>query len=150
MSGETIVYQYDSLKRLTSAGSTPNAGSSTTAWNEQFGFDGFGNLTGKTLNGTVQPIAVNATTNQLSSAVYDANGNMTSGAGATISYTEDNRMLTATETSGGMEYYWYAPDGKRIWRWMANGTHEFTLYGVHGERLCTYADSRGRDGLVAE
>jgi YD repeat-containing protein len=143
LSGETIVYQYDSLKRLTSASSTPGSGSSAAPWTQQFGYDGFGNLTGKTTNGTLLPIAVNAATNQLSSAYYDANGNMFSGAGATITYTEDNRMLSATETGGGTEYYWYAPDGKRIWRQMASGTHEFMFYGARGELLGTFMDSYG-------
>jgi YD repeat-containing protein len=52
VSGETIVYQYDALKRLTSATSTPNTGSSTAAWTETFQYDGYGNLTAKVLNGT--------------------------------------------------------------------------------------------------
>jgi hypothetical protein len=39
LSGETIRYQYDALKRLSSA-------SSTQGWGQQFVFDGFGNLTG--------------------------------------------------------------------------------------------------------
>ena len=50
LSGETTVYQYDSLKRLTSAAATPALGSSAAAWTEQFGYDGFGNLTSKNLN----------------------------------------------------------------------------------------------------
>src|SRR5579863_3876011 len=86
LSGETIAYQYDSLKRLTSAGSTPISGSTPTAWTQTYQYDGFGNLTAKALNGTTTPIAVNAATNQLSSANYDLNGNMTSGAGATLTY----------------------------------------------------------------
>ncbi len=84
VSGETIVYQYDALKRLTSASSSAIPGSSAANWTETFGYDGFGNLTGKTLNGILQSIPVVAQSNQLSSAVDDANGNMTSGAGATI------------------------------------------------------------------
>ena len=47
MSGETIVYTYDSLRRLTQAASTPNAGSTPPAWTQQFQYDGFGNLTAK-------------------------------------------------------------------------------------------------------
>ena len=49
------------------------------AWNEAFQYDGFGNLTGKTLNGTLGAIPVNAATNQLAGPNYDLNGNMTSG-----------------------------------------------------------------------
>jgi len=143
LSGETIVYQYDVLKRLTSASSTPTTGSSTPAWNEQFSYDGFGNLTGKTLNGTLQSIPVTAATNQLQNATYDANGNTTSGAGAgaTAAYNVDNRMMSAQETSGGIEYYFYAPDGKRVWRQLANGTHQFTFYGAYGEQLGVFTDA---------
>lgn len=42
---------------------------------------------------------------------------------------------------------WYAPDGKRIWRQMVSGTHEFMFYGAHGELLGTYTDSYGRAPL---
>ena len=59
-------------------------------------FDGFGNLTAKVLNGTTTPISVNAATNQLTNAYYDANGNMTSGAGASFTFDASNRIATAS------------------------------------------------------
>ncbi len=116
VSGETIAYQYDALKRLNSAASTPISGSTPTAWTQTFQYDGFGNLTAKVLNGTTNAIAVNAPTNQLSNANYDANGNMTSGAGATLTYDEANRTITAQEVSGGKEYYAYDAENKRVHR----------------------------------
>ena len=64
LSGETIAYQYDALKRLTSASSAPINGSTPTAWTQTYQYDGFGNLTAKVLNGTSTPIAVNAAINQ--------------------------------------------------------------------------------------
>ena len=94
VSGETVTYQYDVLKRLTSASSTPMTGSSAQPWNESFQYDGFGNLNAKVLNGTTQTVAVNPQTNQLSNALYDGNGNMTSGAGATFAYDEGNRLAS--------------------------------------------------------
>ena len=139
ISGETISYQYDRLKRLTSASSTPNTGSPTAAWNEAFQYDGFGNLTGKTLNGTAGAIPVNAATNQLANAYYDLNGNMTSGAGATLTYDESNRLTSAAEVSGGIEYYSYSPDNKQVWRQLPNGNAEYTVYGAHGEKLGVFA-----------
>ncbi len=141
VSGETIVYQYDALKRLTSASSSAIPGSSAANWTETFGYDGFGNLTGKTLNGVLQSIPVVAQSNQLSSAIYDANGNMTSGAGATLTYNVDNRMISAAEVTGGIEYYEYGPDGKRVWRERSSGIWEFTFYGAYGERLGVYNNS---------
>jgi len=49
VSGETISYQYDALKRLLSASSSPNAGGTPAAWMQSYSYDGFRNLTGKTL-----------------------------------------------------------------------------------------------------
>jgi RHS repeat-associated protein len=135
LSGETIGYNYDRLKRLTSASSTPNTGSTTAAWTQTYQYDGFGNLTAKVLNGTSTPIAVSAATNHLSNANYDGNGNMTSGVSATLTYDVANRLATASEVSGGMEYYGYAPDNKRVFRQLANGQQQFTLYGAKGEKL---------------
>jgi hypothetical protein len=80
------------------------------------------------LNGTSTPIAVNASTNQLSSAYYDANGNMTSGAGATLTYDVSNRVEYAQETGGGIEYYGYAPDNKRVFRQLTSGQKQLTFY----------------------
>ncbi len=137
LSGETITYLYDSLRRLTSATSTPLAGGVPSGWAETFGYDGFGNLTSKVLNGTSAPIAVNAGTNQLSNALYDFNGNMISGAGATLTYDVANRLASAAEVSGGVEYYGYAPDNKRVLRLLGNGHQEITFYGARGEKLAT-------------
>src|SRR5665213_1547605 len=136
--GLTTTYQYDALKRLTSA--TASASQYTAAWAETFQYDGFGNMTGKTLNGSpTATLSVNAATNRLTNAGYDANGNMWSGAGAGLSYDEANRIVAASETSGGTEHYGYAPDNKRIYRLKADGvTEEFTFYGAKGERLGVY------------
>jgi RHS repeat-associated protein len=133
-----FVNQYDSLKRLTSSASTPNTGSSTAAWTQTFQYDGYGNLTAKVLNGTTTSIAVNAATNQLSSASCDYNGNMTSGVGATFTFDVANRMLSAAEVSGGVEYYGYAPDNKRIYKKLTSGAEEYTFYGGRGEKLGVY------------
>ena len=128
LSGETISYQYDALKRLTSA-------ASTAAWTQTYQYDGFGNLTAKVLNGSSTPIPVNAATNQLTNASYDANGNMTSGAGATLTYDEANRISAATETSGGAAYYGYSPDNKRIYMNGGGLAEQWTFYGAKGEKL---------------
>ena len=135
LSGETITYQYDALKRLTSASS-----SSATPWAQTFQYDGFGNLTAKVLNGTTTPIPVTAATNRLTNAYYDANGNMTSGGGASMAYDEANRISAVSATSGGTEYYGYAADNKRVY-WLGqdrslNGpTEHIIFYGSHGEKL---------------
>ena len=151
ITGETIGYQYDQLKRLTSASSTPNrVQPRAVVLTETFQYDGFGNLTAKVLNGTTQAIAVNAATNQLSSAYYDANGNVTSGAGATLAYDVSNRLEYAQETGGGIEYYGYAPDNKRVFRQLASGQQQLTFYGARGEKLGVYQISGGAASLISQ
>ena len=79
----TTSYQYDPLKRLTSA-TAQSTGSAPSPYAQTFQYDGFGNLTAKVLNETSTPIAVNGTTNQLANAYYDLNGNMLSGRGGYV------------------------------------------------------------------
>jgi RHS repeat-associated protein len=50
-----------------------------------------------------------------------------------------NRVVSAQEVSGGIEYYGYAADNKQVYRLLPNGSQEFTLYGVHGEKLGVYS-----------
>ncbi len=95
-------------------------------------------------------IAVNALTNQLSSAYYDANGNVTSGAGATLAYDVSNRLEYAQETGGGIEYYGYAPDNKRVFRQLASGQQQLTFYGARGEKLGVYQISGGAASLISQ
>lgn len=109
--------------------------SSAQAYSESFQFDGFGNLTAKVLNNNTTPIAVSGATNQLANGSYDLNGNMTSGAGATLTYDGANRLISAAEVSGGMEYYGYGADNQRMYKLKANGTEEWTFYGAFGEKL---------------
>ena len=127
--------RYDQLKRLTAA-------SSTASWSQTYTYDGFGNLTAKG-GSAPQTLAVNAATNRLSSAYYDNNGNMTSGFGATFTFDESNRVATAAETSGGLEYYIYSADNKRVYRMSSGGTEYWTFYGAFGEKLGVYTYSSG-------
>ena len=48
------------------------------------------------VRGVPTSIPVNGATNRLQNAGYDANGNMISGAGATLVYDEANRIVSAT------------------------------------------------------
>lgn len=74
VTGETIAYLYDSLKRLASA-------SSTAGWSDGYSFDGSGNLTGMSGSGGAPSlsVSVNAATNQIwpANIAYDGNGNVT-------------------------------------------------------------------------
>lgn len=145
VSGETISYQYDSLKRLISASSSPNVGTTPAAWTQSLQYDGFGNLTAKVLNGTATTIGVDSTTNQLSGSSYDANGNMLTGMGNTITYDGSNRIASVTPISGGTEYFLYDGANKPIYHKTGGGQEELTLYGIQGEKLATWTISTGCD-----
>jgi hypothetical protein len=110
ISGETVTYQYDSLKRLVSA--------SGSGWSETYGYDSFGNLTSKTPTGGAPTLsqAVNASTNQIVGQTYDANGNQLSGPLGTLTYDPENRLLTAT----GVQYG-YDSANKRVWKGTISG-----------------------------
>lgn len=108
-SGETITYQYDSLKRLSSA-------TSSQGWGQGFSYDGFGNLTAKNAlsgNPPVGSYGVDASTNRLTGASYDANGNQLSAPYGYVNAAYDvaNRLTTAT--LNGTANYEYDPSNKR-------------------------------------
>jgi len=147
MSGETVSYSYDALKRLISASSTPTTGSSPAAWTQTFGYDGFGNLTSKVLNSGSNsiPWAVDPATNRFGSgSSYDLNGNLLSGPGVTLSYDEANRVASVASGSGGTQYYTYSPDNKRIFGplgYSGAGVSlptGWTFYGAYGEKLGSF------------
>ena len=94
VSGETVSYQYDALKRLLSA--------SGTGWSESYTYDGYGNLTQMSPTGsapmlslTVAVDANNVPTNQINAlgVIYDSNGNQTKGfGGLLLTYDAANRI----------------------------------------------------------
>ena len=72
ITGEQVVYAYDSLNRLASAGAT------SSSWGQSYGYDGFGNLASQTVTAGSAPaysVAPDPTTNHVGST--DANGNST-------------------------------------------------------------------------
>jgi len=138
-SGEVVTYQYDSLNRVTSAGSS-------VGWTQSFDFDEFGNLWSQTMtNGTATPMSVNIdmATNRINSSgwSHDANGNTnempTLGGNATLSYDLDNRLSSWTGP-GGVEQDGYLADNKRVWKKASSGAETVYFYGAGGQRLITY------------
>jgi YD repeat-containing protein len=116
ISGEQVVYAYDSLNRLASAGAT------SSSWGQSYSYDGFGNLTNQTVTAGTAPslsVVYNAATNRQSSECADANGNILGGtmvgsfcSGQLYNYDVENRLVSpATNTQ-----YAYAPGNKRVWR----------------------------------
>ncbi len=68
---------------------------------------------------------------------------MTSGVGATLTYDEANRMITAQEVSGGKEYYGYDAANKRVYRVTSSRQEQITFYGAFGEKLGVYGIQAG-------
>ncbi len=127
ISGQQVNYTYDSLKRLSTAG-TSGAG-----WGQAYAYDGFGNLTAATVtqgSGVNFAQAYDPATNHAVGNVqfaYDANGNET---WPSASYDGENRMTTPD----GYKTYTYDPSGKRVWE-STSGTLYF--YDIFGKPIWT-------------
>jgi YD repeat-containing protein len=148
VSGETVQYQYDSLKRLISAETTG------TQWGQSFSYDGFGNLLAQTVTKGSAPslsVLVSGTTNRITSAgyAYDSNGNLTAAPGLAMSYDVENRMVSVTRSGNGTEYYAYGPSNERVWKrieYRDGFSYNFVyFYGVDGALLTTSGISGGWD-----
>ena len=85
VTGENVSYTYDSLNRLIAASTSGTTG---VQWGNSYSYDGFGNLTGKTVTkGTAPTLSplVDSNTNRVrlsGDLGYDANGNWRGAAGA--------------------------------------------------------------------
>jgi RHS repeat-associated protein len=113
---ESWTYGYDGIDRLLSA-----ANSSDTSSSRTFTYDDAGNMASNSGLGsytypTQGPSAVRphaATAAGSNSYTYDANGNMISGAGRTLAYDGENRLVEVTTATATTEYG-YGPDGDRV------------------------------------
>jgi len=136
VSGETVTYAYDALKRL--IGASTNTGT----WGQSFAYDGFGNMLNQTVTQGTAPsmtLAYDNSTNRISTSgyVYDANGNLTSRPGSnTYNYDASNRIVVAAGTSG-TEQYSYAPDNKRMYKRTAMDEEQIHFYSGN-QRLGIY------------
>ena len=140
VTGETITYQYDALKRLQSA--------SGKNWGETYAYDGYGNLTQMNPTGTAGAPSLSLTvaldsnnvpTNRIAATgvSYDNNGNQTAGfGGLLLGYDAANRVTGVGGSQGGT--YAYDSDNRRIYRQDASGTETIYFYGVDGKKLATY------------
>jgi RHS repeat-associated protein len=138
IAGEEVTYAYDSLQRLISAQTTG------PEWGNSFSYDGFGNLTGKTVTKGSAPLLAQAydpATNRPVGQSFDLNGNAQVG-----TWDIENRLVS--QTLDGKAIQWgYDPDGKRVMRYetdtVGNPKWTFYLYGLSGEKLgsvvCTQA-----------
>jgi RHS repeat-associated protein len=114
-------FSYDSLNRLRMVSGTGPTGPLIT---RSFDYDAIGNMTYKSDvgiytyppagAGSVRPHAVSSVSGPVNATYnYDANGNLFSGAGRTLTYTSFN--MPATVTNGAATYtYTYSSDHERV------------------------------------
>jgi RHS repeat-associated protein len=149
VTGENVSYSYHAVNRLTGA----SAGS---MWGETYSYDGFGNLTGKTVTQAPAPalgVSYDANNHQLGLS-YDANGNQLADAQYATNYDWDmeNRLVASTSNGwpGAATWYVYDPWGKRVMKDVnpdprglngglgyAGGAWEFYFYSITGQKLVT-------------
>ena len=139
ISGETVTYAYDALRRLSNA-------SSSASWSAGYTFDGYGNLLGIAGSGGPPSISLTAVVNannvptnqiQATGVTYDNNGNQTAGfGGLTFSYDAANRMVGVGGSAA--EAYAYDSSNLRVYGRNASGAETIYFYGVDGKKLATY------------
>jgi RHS repeat-associated protein len=145
-------YGYDALNRLSSVAEYQNGATNTGVQN--YSYDRWGNRTiASTSSGTginAQQFTVDAASNRLGVPVgqsgamtYDASGNLINdtytGFGSRT-YDAENRMVAASDSSGGQSQYTYDADGLRVRR-QTTGRSVWQVYGIDGELAAEYAES---------
>jgi len=135
VSGETVNYTYDALKRLATAQAANNS------WGNAYSYDGFGNLTAATVTAGSAPhfsIGANPATNGVPGTPYDANGNPWA---SVYQYDVENRIINQYDGTGTRTY---DPSGKRVAQWDGTNGTRLNFDGIAGQRLGTYTlSSRG-------
>ena len=147
-------YTYDELNRLKSAveNVTPAGGTASQSWKQTYTFDRYGNRRFDEANTTmpssfVNPAVTNptigASNNRLTSPgySYDASGNTTADAnGQTYVYDAENKMISASSSSGTLGEYFYDGDGKRVKKHVpATGELTIFVYDAGGKLIGEYS-----------
>ena len=143
-SGANIAYTYDALKRLTTA--------STSAWNQSMTYDGFGNITSKSVpSGSSEPVFPGAVSskNWLAGVNYDANGNALAVNAFALTYDMENRLATATSGTV-VETYFYDEANHRVEKTM--GTNDYLYFYGPSEKLLSIRSvaANGVTSVVAD
>src|SRR5438046_2366528 len=98
-----------------------------TVWGYSYGYDGFGNLSGKTVTkgspAAGWAVGSDQATNHVYGYTYDANGNLTGSNTRGLLHTFDvENRLTAYVEYEDPETYGYDPSNKRIQKQLPDGT----------------------------
>ena len=103
VTGENVSYTYDSLNRLIAAATTNRTG---PIWGDSYSYDGFGNLTSKSVTQGTAPSAspqVNSATNQarmIGDYGFDANGNWLGAGGSQTQHLERGEPVDLERIGG--------------------------------------------------
>jgi YD repeat-containing protein len=142
-SGANIVYTYDALKRLTNA--------TTAAWTQTTGYDGFGNITSKSVpSGSAEPTFPGAVSskNWLAGVSYDLNGNALAVNAFALTYDVENRLATATSGTA-VESYFYDESNHRVEKILGSADYLY-FYGPGGRLLSIRSVSGTVTNVVAD
>jgi RHS repeat-associated protein len=136
-------YAYDDLNRLITA-EIPDYGS------ERYTYDAVGNRTSSGVSGNVwsynggnQLISIGDS----STFSYNTAGNLAtktvSGVSYTYAYNEENRLTEIRQGTNIVGQYYYDPQGRRLWKNLADGQRVYYLYSDQG--LIAEFDSSGNE-----
>lgn len=155
--GVTASYGYDAIDRLTSE--RRSGGSLGAAQEIRWDYDQIGNIYVRTERGdtntylyntsglgSLRPHAVAGVSGSVNAALapvyrYDANGNLTTGAGRTTTWTASNMVKTVSAGNAGLRFN-YSPERERFEE----------IYSRNGadQRATVYISSAGGEGLFFE
>lgn len=164
--GRTEHFEYDGLDRLRRSyviTGGPNAGATPIAGTDKgVTYDELGNITSKTDVGHYKYGSDCATTSTLPHAVceiydaasggtllksysYDANGNMTSGAGRTVGYTSFNKPYQFDATGSDSVTFHYGAERSRVFKVGGTRTTAYVGLGAQGNPLYQHETDGGTD-----
>ena len=133
---------YDKVSRLKKAFLYTDSAGTGSPVNQAVTFDGFGNLTKfdtQVGSGThsILNTPTNATNNHLTSATYDARGNVLAATGTVNRFDALNQIWRSTNAEDWV--YFYTADGERLHALQLGGTiRRWTLRDLNGNLLRSY------------
>ncbi len=111
---------------------------------QTYAFDAFGNI--QAIGGdSARNTPTTASTNRLSSGIYDSAGNLTGWTdlnGSTYEYDPFN-LMWKYQTDSGEWIYLYTADNERAWSYKTDNTSRWTLRGLGAEVLREYTTDGG-------